>query len=177
VPGAWNLKIPSAIPLGPWPASASAPILNTLDRVMNTLTSQRPAMPKPAPAKDKEQERLAVPDRLVLLLPPEDLELATDPRGYRVTLDALLSRLAQAGVSQIMLIAPFKFGCNEAHRKCLWHEVHAAAPLYAAKVLDPTDWMNESAWRADPDVPRVYAAAPNAAGRKMIEQALADLIR
>jgi hypothetical protein len=49
--------------------------------------------------------------------------------------------------------------------------------VYGAGVLDPSGWLAEMLWRVDPAVEGVYGPFPNAAGMKMIEQALADLIR
>lgn len=160
-PGSWQLNAVGAHPLGPWPVNGSIPILNALNQILGELRS----------AANGEFKRAAI------LLPPEDLDFATDPRTYRVALDALLARLAKAGVTRVTLFAPFKYGCNEAHRKALWREIHESAMVNAVKVLDPLDWMGEAQWRADPAVPKVFGQRPNPAGRKMIEQALADLIR
>jgi hypothetical protein len=156
VPGAWNLGIASAVSLEAPPQDGTTPILNVVNQILTTI--------KDAPEVN----------RLALLLPADDLDLATDARSYRVALDALLARLQKANVNSVLLIAPFKYGCNETHRKTLWKEVHATAALYNAKVADPADWMAESMWRADPSVAGVYAPAPNARGQKMIAQALAD---
>lgn len=160
-PGGWQLNAAVARPLGPWPVNGSIPILNALNQILSELRG----------AAAEEFKRVAI------LLPPEDLDFATDPRTYRVALDALLARLAKAGVTRVTLFAPFKYGCNEAHRKALWRAIHESATVNAVKVLDPLDWMGEAQWRADPAVPKVFGQRPNLEGRKMIEQALADLIR
>src|SRR5579862_230448 len=158
-PGAWHLNVDSGVQtLGPWTPDGSAPILKTMDRVLSQIGAQKI-------------------QRVVILLPPEDLDLATDPRVYRVALDALMARLTKNGVTRTTLICPFRFGCNAAHQQALWHEVHESAAVNLAKVIDPIDWIGESAWRVDPSTPKVCGPSPNAAGRKMIEQALSALIR
>jgi hypothetical protein len=161
VPGAWKLNATGAHTLGPWALDGSIPILNAMNQVMSELRS--------VPVGEYK--------RAVILLPPEDLDLATDPRTYRVVLDALLARLTQAQIGRIVLIAPFKYGCNDAHRKALWREIHESATVNTATVLDPLDWLHNAQWRVDSAVPNVFGRSPNAAGRKMIEQAVTDLIR
>ncbi len=160
-PGAWQLNVESVRALGPWPVNGSIPILNALNQILGELRG----------AAAGEFRRIAI------LLPVEDLDFATDPRTYRVALDALLARLAKGGFTRIALIAPFKYGCNDAHRRALWREIHESAAVNSIKVLDPLDWMGEAQWRADPSAPKVFGQQPNPAARKMIEQALADLIR
>ena len=160
-PAKWNLKTEGIAPLGPFSAGGGTPILRAMDAILHAC----------------RQAGALKLSRVVIVLPPEDLELATDSRTYHLALSALLARLNKAGVAQTVLYAPFKFGCNEAHRKALWKEAHAAAALYAARIDDPTDWITEAAWLADPHAPGVFAPSPNATGRKMIEQALSDLIK
>ncbi len=160
-PAAWQLKIDAAKPLGPWPLNGSIPILNAMNQIVSDIAKSPPGTFK----------------RVVILLTPEDLDLATDPRTYRVVLDALLARLVKVQIGRIALIAPFKYGGNDTHRKAIWREIHESANVNAAMVLDPLDWMHDAQWRADPTGPNIFATHPNAAGRKMIEQAIADLIR
>lgn len=161
VPGAWKLALSDTFALGPWPLDGSIPILDSMNQILNELRTFAPGEFK----------------RAVILLPPEDLEMGTDPRTYRVVLDALLSRLKHAQIGRVCLIAPFKYGCDEAHRKALWREIHESAATNSATVRDPLDWLHEPQWRADPATPNVFGSRPNAAGRKMIEQAISDLIR
>lgn len=160
-PAKWALKLESIAPLGPFSASDGTPMLRAMDAILSAC----------------RQQGAAKISRVVILLPPEDLELGTDSRTYHLVLNALLARLHKAGVAQTLLFAPFKFGCNEAHRGALWKEAHASAALYAAHIDDPADWMAPAAWLADPNAPGAFAPQPNAAGRKMIEQALSDLIK
>ncbi len=160
-PNSWAANTPGIHVLGLWPADGSIPLLNATRQILDDIGA----------AKSGEIKRVAI------LLPPEDLELATDPRVYRVTLDALVARLTKSGVISIVLIAPFRYGCNDAHRKAIWREIHDSAANNSIRAQDPLDWMSEEKWRADPATPKVYASRPNAAGRKMIEQALANLIR
>ena len=147
--------------LSPWALDGSVPVASTLNQIMSELRNVTTGEYK----------------RGGLVLPPDDLDVATDPRTYRVVLDTLFARLAKADIGRVTVIAPYKHGCNDAHRKALWRELHESATINAVRVLDPLDWMSEAVWRADPNTPGVYARHPNAAGRKMIEQALADLIR
>ncbi|MEI6234537.1 MAG: hypothetical protein WCT04_15900 [Planctomycetota bacterium] len=160
-PGAWRLTVDSVHSLSPWALDGSVPIASTLNQIMSELRNVTTGEYK----------------RCGLVLPPDDLDVATDPRTYRVVLDTLFARLAKADIGRVTVIAPYKHGCNDAHRKALWRELHESATINAVRVLDPLDWMSEAVWRADPNTPGVYARHPNAAGRKMIEQALADLIR
>ena len=158
-PELWALDTTGA-KLSPHVNDGSIPIVNAVADVLSALANVKP-----------------IPQRVVVLLPSDDLDLATDARLYRVELDGLLSRLRAAGVLQTILISPFKYGSNDAHRAALWNEVHGAAALYGGLAVDPVDWMSERYWRADPGVSGVDSSVPNDAGRKMIEQALADLIK
>ncbi len=148
--------------LGPWRLDGSIPIFNAVGQILGEVTS--------SPAGSIE--------RVVILLPADDLDLGTDPRVYRVALDALLARLTKRGIiGGVVLISPFRYGCNDAHRKALWREIHESAGANSVRAIDPNDWMGEANWRADPATPKIFAARPNAPGRKIIEQALANLIR
>ena len=159
-PGVWKINADDLHPLGPWKMDGASPLLTVMRQIFDELKNAPPGEIK----------------RTAILLPPEDLDFATDPKTYRVLLDALLARLTHSCLN-ITLIAPFKFGCNDAHRKALWREIHESAVVNGAKVLDPLDWMHEAQWRIDESVPGVSGQNPNAAGRKMIEQALSNLIR
>lgn len=160
-PASWRLNINGVRGLGPWTLDGSVPILNAVDRILSDLS---------APGAAKVQ-------RMAIVLPPEDLDLATDPRTYRMALDALLARLPKAGVVRTTLIAPSRYGCNAAHQKALWREIHESAAANSAKAIDSMDWSGEAQWRADPSTSKVFGPIPNADGRKRIEQAVAKVLK
>ena len=43
------------------------------------------------------------------------------------------ARLAKADIGRVTIIAPFKYGCNDAHRKALWRELHESATINAVR--------------------------------------------
>lgn len=114
---------------------------------------------------------------LLIFLPPEDLDVATAPRLYRIMLEALLARLMHAGAKQITLIPPLRFGTPAEQRQALWQVVYDAAATYEVQALDLNNCLQESFWRADPAEEGVYGARPNAEGLKKIEQGLAKLLQ
>lgn len=114
--------------------------------------------------------------RAVVVLPPEDLRAATDPRLYRIALEMLLERLVQAGVAQTVLVGPVAFGISRERHEVLWTEIQAIAQAHGARVVPAADFLDESLWRVDPDTEGAYADRPNAAGRKKIGQSLKDLL-
>jgi hypothetical protein len=148
--GAW-------VRLGPYALEGVAPVLLAAGDILR-------AIPKPAP------------DRVVVLLPPEDVDGATDPRLYRVMLECLLSRLAAAGVKQTVLWPPLRFGVSERRQKPLWEAVHEVAPAYGARAVAVGEFLAEGLWRLDPGTPGVYGKHPNAEGQKKIGQTLSDLL-
>lgn len=152
-------KTAQPVALGPLEPSACAPILRVLDTVLRTV----------AEAKEK-------PERVVLLLPPEDLAFATAPRVYRIVLETLLARLERLGVKQMVLAPPFKFGIPPAAMELLQTEVREAAAARGARVLETADWQAGDCWLLDLRTPGVYGQRPNAEGQKRIAQKLADLL-
>ncbi|MCZ7644076.1 MAG: hypothetical protein M5U26_02160 [Planctomycetota bacterium] len=104
----------------------------------------------------------------MVLLPPEDLEVATDPRVYRIVVEALLGRLRAGGVREVALAPPCFYGRPKRQQQRLWDEVREAAKLSEATALDVSDWLDESRWRVDPEQEGVYGRAPNALGLKKI---------
>ena len=168
VPGGWNLRSENfdAAPLGPFNAARVPPLLLAADQILS-----HPQIRALASAEVKD-----APKYLVLLLPPEDLHFATDPRGYRIILNALLSRLSVLGLKKIVFIPPFHFGANEKHGSLLARQVTEAAAALKASSVDPGDFLNETLWRVDPERHGVYGPEPNAAGVKKIEQGILNLI-
>ncbi|MBI3832249.1 MAG: hypothetical protein HY291_22190 [Planctomycetes bacterium] len=152
-------KASAPVALGPYEPSGCAPVLRAFNEVLRAL----------AALKEK-------PERIVIVLPPEDLEVATEPRIYRVVLEALLERLARAGVKQAVLAPPIKYGVAQARLDLLRLEVREAAAARGARMLDWAEVLDEKAWRLDPEKSGVYGRKPNAEGLKKIAQKLSDLI-
>ena len=173
VPGRWPLNAANAgsnqkwIVLGPYAADGSMPVLRAFDQVLHELTK---------PTKDKDGKPASVPTRVAVCLPPEDLGVASDPRVYRMVVDALQARLIALGVKQIVLIPPFQFGTPDKYWQRMNSEVQESASVYGMQAVDPQEFLQEKLWRVDPDVEGAYGASPNPAGLKKIEQGLADLL-
>jgi hypothetical protein len=118
----------------------------------------------------------AVPERVIILLPPEDLRLATAPSVYRLVLETLLARLTRGGTKQITLIPPLCFGTPAGERKALWQAVFDAAASYELRAVDFSACLQENFWRVDPAEEGAYGLRPNAEGLKKIGQELAKLL-
>ncbi|MCW8132974.1 MAG: hypothetical protein KIS92_21685 [Planctomycetota bacterium] len=173
LPGAWGkpaadgvdfgaiapAKAKAIAPLGPYEPSGCPPMLRAFNEVLRAVAAQKEA-----------------PERVVIVLPPEDLEVATGPRVYRIVLDGLLARLKRAGVRQAILAAPCKFGVPEAQARALAEEVRQAARGGEARTLELADELGEAAWRLEPGKPGVYGRRPNEEGQKRIAQKLEDLL-
>jgi hypothetical protein len=160
VPGRWRMsegKSASYVALGPYAADGCPPILRAVDQILKRV------------AKGDAQ-------RLVILLPPEDLDVASDPRIYRTVLDALLAHLKTLKVEKVTLVPPLHYGSGENHRQMLWKSVHEQASAYEVESVDATEQLDEMLWRADPEVKGGYGVRPNSGGLKKIEQALANLL-
>ena len=163
-PARWNLTSrPELMNLGPYLPNGTTPLCRALDQILMTASI----------SSGKKEECIKC---IIIFLPPEDLEVATDPHTYRIVLDALLAHLGSLAIKQIVLIPPFHFGVNERHRDMLWTEIKEASACYNASSLDPSDYLGEALWRADPEQPDVYGISPNSEGRKKIEQGLVDLL-
>ncbi len=167
VPERWRLKAGAnperVIALGPYGRDGCMPLL----RVASDILS---ALPRFA------HNSVELPPVLIFL-PPEDLEVASDPRSYRVVLDGLVARLKAAGTARVLLVPPLHYGAAELHRQTLWHEVHDCAATYKIQSLDPLEHLHEKFWRVDPAVAGAYGAGPNAEGLKKLEQGLSDWLR
>lgn len=170
VPGKWPLSVAAHtqdkqkwVALGPYPQDGSMPVLRAFDQIVRELTP-----PGGGP--------IANPPRVAICLPPEDLGVASDPRVYRMIVDALQARLVALGIKQIVLIPPFQFGTPEKYWQRMNSEVQESASVYGSQAVDPADFLNEKLWRVDPEVEGAYGASPNPAGLKKIEQGLADLL-
>jgi hypothetical protein len=172
IPGRWALTAETKDPakwakLGPYAADGATPMACALRDILKNIAQARTESSPEAPK---------VVERAVIFLPPEDLDVATDPRMYRILLDALLVHLKKADTRQIVLVPPLLYGASEKHRQSLWRAVHEAALANEVRSVDPTEYLNEKNWRADPAREGAYANRPNPEGMKKIEQALTNLL-
>lgn len=149
--------------LGPYELNGSPPILFALNQILSRASGLL--------AEEKNG-----PAQLVICLPPEDLDAATDPRVYRTLVDGLLAHLARLPAKKIFIVPPFQYGSREKAAAALAHEVNSAAGAYGMVALDPAEYLNEKLWRVDPEKEGVYGIRPNATGLKKIEQGLFNLI-
>ena len=170
IPGRWPLNVAAHtqekqkwVALGPYPADGSMPALRAFDQIVRELTP-------------KDGGTLANPPRVAICLPAEDLGVASDPRVYRMVVDAIQARLVAMGIKQIILVPPFQFGTPEKYWQRMNLEVQESASVYGMQAVDPGEFLNEKLWRVDPEVEGAYGASPNPAGMKKIEQGLADLL-
>jgi hypothetical protein len=143
--------------LGPYPLQGAAPALLVVGDCARSL-------PKP------------VPDRVVVLWSAEDLDAATDPRLFRIAIEILLSRLELAGVKDVVLSSPLLHGVSAERVELLERAAKDAIKGRPTRLFDRHGLLEDSLWRLDPNTAGVYGRVPNEAGRKMIRQALADLI-
>jgi len=167
VPGRWRLSTtppPETVALGPYAGGGAPPLLCAMDQILNTLRGGGEAQAAP-------------PAFLLICLPPEDLDVATAPRVYRLLVETLLAHLANPNLKKVVLVPPFQYGAPEKQRDALWHEAIGAAAAYGVTGVDPSEYLEEKLWRADPQVEGVYGIRPNAAGVKKIEQGLLNLVR
>ena len=170
VPGRWGLRSdspPEAILLGPYKPNGAPPVLRATSAILNRLLAENAA-------RDEKAEPLA---QLLICLPPEDLDVSTDPRAYRAIVEALLTHLATPSLKKVLVVPPFQYGARDGYCEALWHEAREATLACGASSLDPADCLDEKLWRVNPFVQNVYGSRPNAAGLKKIEQVLLDPVR
>jgi len=157
--------------IGPFQLNGSPPILQAADEILKkTAFLNTEALP----AKEKGGAATA-PPRLVLCLPPEDLEAATDPRLYRIVVDMLLIRATRLNVKKVILVPAFHYGAPEKFMRALSKEASASAGAYNAAALNTADFLNEVWWRLSEDISKVYGTVPNTTGLKNIEQGLFNI--
>ncbi|MCK6472558.1 MAG: hypothetical protein L6R28_12510 [Planctomycetes bacterium] len=147
--------------LGPYALEGVAPVLRAAGDALRQIESLK-----------EDAKGL----RAVVVLPPEDLRAGTDPRLFRIALEMLLERLAQAGVAQTVLVGPVAFGVSRERHEVLWKEVQAIVQAHGARAVPAADFLDEKLWRVDPSTDGAYADRPNADGRKKIGQTLKDLL-
>ena len=151
--------------LGPYEPNGAPPILRAVSQILAVLCADADAGNKEAWAQ------------VLICLPPEDLDVATDPRVYRVLLEALLTRAAGLQAGKVLVVPPFQYGAPAKNSDALWREVSGAASACGVSAVDPAEYVEEPLWRVDPAVEGVYGIRPNAAGLKKIEQGLLNLVR
>ena len=108
-------------------------------------------------------------ERLVILLPPEDLEFATDQRLYRIVTQSLMARLVESGVKKILLIPPFKHGASLPQTETFQLAVRESTEGFPVKVLDLGEGASPKFWQLSPNV---FGNQPNDEGRAWITQKL-----
>jgi hypothetical protein len=170
MPERWRLNttgFPETILLGPYDASGAPPVLCAVSEVLNAMAARQAAAVK-------EGDELAV---LLVALPPEDLDVATEPRVYRQLVEAMLAHLEGLQLKRVLVMPPFQYSAPGKYSETVWSDVRAAASAYGAGTVDPAEYMEEKLWRADPKVEGVYGVRPNSAGLKKIEQGLLNLVR
>jgi len=161
VPGGYQSANQVVQLLGPYPLDGNAPVLHAAREVLSRLEAMKASGVALA--------------GFVIVLPPEDIEVATDPRLFRVVLDGLLTRLKSGGVARVAVIPPFKYGISDERMKVFWKEAADACATHQAQYADPTAFLNETFWRADPAHAGAYSAKPNAAGREQLGVYLKEL--
>ncbi|MCY3021511.1 MAG: hypothetical protein NTW87_21055 [Planctomycetota bacterium] len=169
IPARWGgdvTKPPAGlVVLGPYEPSGAPFVVCAASQVFNALAKA---------AAGKETSGL---ERLQICLPPEDLDVGTDPHVYRAVLDAVLAHATSLALRKVVLVPPFQYGAKAAHYEALRKEVRGAVVAYGAVCLDPAPYLEENLWRVNPAVEGVYGLRPNPAGLKKIEQGLLNLVR
>jgi hypothetical protein len=116
-------------------------------------------------------------DLVVLVTPPEDPEMATEPRRYRQGLDWILSRLKRAGVGRVAIVPPLTRKIRAKQLAAYQEICRKAAAVYAKKVgarcLDVKVLKDIEYWRPPGALGKVTGKYPNDNGQKK----LAELIK
>ena len=146
------------VALGPYPFDGAAPIMKALADGLGR--GGAPGL-----------------QRVILCLPPEDLEVGTDPRVYQIALEAWLIRLAQAGVRQVLVLPPFKYGIPKRRQELLWRATEAAGRVTGARIEEVSGLLEERYWRVEPAQKGVYGRRPNAEGRQALAKLLQERMR
>ncbi len=116
-------------------------------------------------------------DLVVLVTPPEDPELATEPRRYRQGLDWLLSRLKRAGSRRVAIVPPLTRKVRARQLAAYEQICRKSAAVYAKKVgarcVDVRQLKDIEYWRPPGALGEVTGKYPNESGQKK----LAELIK
>lgn len=161
VPGSWfgakDLEGSTIAPLGPYrDVGGVKPGVPPLLMAASDLLAQVKAAQSNA-------------ERLVILMPSEDLEFATDQRLYRIVTQSLMGRLVETGVKKIVLIPPFKHGASLPQTETFQLAVRESTEGYPVKIVDLGEGANSKYWQLSPNV---YGNQPNDEGRAWIVQKL-----
>ncbi len=155
--------------LGPFPMDGAIPVLKAAAAGLDGLAVN------PAKENQKLKKKKHGPfQRAVIMLPSEDLEVSTDPRVYQVILEAWLVRLRGAGIKEVVLFPPFKYGIPLKRQQIIWTAVKAASRVQKAKMESVEALVDEKYWRVDPNQKGVYGTRPNELGQAAIGKALAE---
>ncbi|HEY3324584.1 MAG TPA: hypothetical protein VGP72_29300 [Planctomycetota bacterium] len=173
VPARWRLNAAETglqlNTLGPILPNGVPPVLCAADQVLTRAAAVIAANAKAG------QAGVAV-QYIVLCLPPEDFDVATDPRVYRTVLDALLARLNLLPLGKVVVVPPIQYGVREKYRQTIWREVRESTAGHRIRMGDGSELLEERLWRVDMSSSGAYGQAPNAGGLKKTEQWLLNLI-
>ena len=112
-------------------------------------------------------------DLVVVVAPPEDPEMATEPRRYRQGLDWILARLRRAGARRLALVPPVTKKVPAKQLAAYTQLCEKAAAVYKARFLNTAALLKPACWKPEGAEGKVTGRYPNARGRKV----LAGLIR
>ncbi len=112
-------------------------------------------------------------DLVVLVAPPEDPEMATEPRRYRQGLDWILSRLKRAKVQRVALVPPLTKRVPGRQLAAYAKHCQKSAAVYKTRFLKTDDLLENEYWVPEGALGKVTGRYPNAKGQK----ALTELIK
>jgi hypothetical protein len=116
-------------------------------------------------------------DLVVLVTPPQDPEMATEPRRYRQGIDWILSRLKLAGAGRVAVVPPLTRKVPAKQLSAYAAICRKASAVYAKKVgarcVSTERFADIEYWRPKGALGKVSGRYPNADGQKL----LAELIR
>ncbi len=114
-------------------------------------------------------------DLVVLVAPPEDPEMATEPRRYRQGLDWILSRLKRAKVTRVALVPPLTKRVPGRQLTAYAKHCQQAAAVYKTRFLKTDELLEDEHWVPEGALGKgkVTGRYPNEEGREV----LAELIK
>ncbi|MHC4914283.1 MAG: hypothetical protein ACYTGB_02235 [Planctomycetota bacterium] len=116
------------------------------------------------------------PDLVVLVVPPDDPETATNHRLYRQGLDWVLARLWGAGIRRVGIVPPLTRKVPARQLETYAQACRESSRIYEQKCgsrfIDPAALLADEYWRPEGALGKVTASRPNARG----QQKLAEII-
>lgn len=112
-------------------------------------------------------------DLVVLVTPPEDPEMATEPRRYRQGLDWILSRLKRAKAERVALVPPLTKRVPGKQLAAYAEHCRKAAAVYKTRFLKTDGLLKDEHWVPAGALGKVTGRYPNEKGREV----LAELIK